>query len=972
MRGSRRGTEPRSFNRGESYATAYESFDSAEEERRRQKQQAVAANSISSSSKAAATEERRKKQQQQQEGESSREGPLKLDPTLSRSNTEFTGELSRAEPIPMMMDGGSDSEGGSVPPSVEASNSLASLLKHDELARRKKLKRCDSSRGRPQLVSQPSLRPSILSITRKSSPKKKKVRTASEPPPVARLTHASTNKDRVSGGLVRFNTAVDLRERDKLMQLKLADMSRSRSFRHAGRHYSHVRKREGEIIKMENMLVRVEVTMKKLPNEYDENESMQFETRTAEKWREYVVVCRETGEEETPFSLRLYKSRVIPAIDRPHVSSYGTREIPLDPKLTKVNLYSSLDKTLVLWLPFKQGTIIYIMRPRCYSSSVEWYTFIRNALGWARPDLLQIQVPDLSLSLRIEDPFGKIEEKLRDEPLDDEAPIREEKVVARNLLNQSMEMLEGIKEWADIIEHWKTNERMGLAWRRYDRIEWVHGLNEQRMYGSIAMQRTHQLELRPKTHYPTTTKMPTGEKMVEPPPVEGFLLRLTSSTGRHERLGKLFFKRLYFYTHDSLLCFCKPARALPPPPPKLPVHRGTIPKTSEIIDEIPLIYAVAPYCPGPDGAIPWLSGSAEEIDRRDKDAYDEAERKVNTLLRADGYVDLVKAMEVRLVRRQPQGKDAGVGHGESADFHRSVPDSSREDGVAGEFNDERAFEIVLDNGLVLRLQCFCQRTRDEWVTRLHDLIRYWKARDQDDLAILRKTRNENLRELNIDEEMESIIGQFARKWEVSRSIASAEIFNVCGMSSCRAITISGVLYRKPRKHATFKRYNVVLCHGEMLIFHHTYRSRTGVELPHVHQERHVSLSLRDCYIYSGLITENDLLYQNQTFDSNTPGRHSLPRVYQDGMTSHDEDTMTCFVLWHGMRRSLFKTTDDDGRTVRHRVTQLGAAGKCIVFKARSRLERDAWVMSIGMEIERLNINTSEDIRITAEAPGIFG
>lgn len=184
--------------------------------------------------------------------------------------------------------------------------------------------------------------------------------------------------------------------------------------------------------------------------------------------------------------------------------------------------------------------------------------------------------------------------------------------------------------------------------------------------------------------------------------------------------------------------------------------------------------------------------------------------------------------------------------------------------------------------------------------------------------------------------------------------------------------MSGVLYRKPRKHATFKRYNVVLCHGEMLIFHNTYRSRTGTELPHVHQERHLTLSLRDCYIYSGLITENDLLYQNQTFDSSTPGRHPLPRVYQDGMTSHDEDTMTCFVLWHGMRRSLFKMTNEDGRTVRHRVTQLGASGKSIVFKARSRLERDAWVMSIGMEIERLNINTSEEIRVTAEGPGLFG
>jgi len=75
--------------------------------------------------------------------------------------------------------------------------------------------------------------------------------------------------------------------------------------------------------------------------------------------------------------------------------------------------------------------------------------------------------------------------------------------------------------------------------------------------------------------------------------------------------------------------------------------------------------------------------------------------------------------------------------------------------------------------------------------------------------------------------------------------------------------------------------------------------------------------------------------------------------------------MTCFVVWHGMRRNTFKTKDDGGKTVRHRVTPLGRTGKAIVFKARSRLERDAWVMSIGMEIERLNATLPEDIRVTA-------
>lgn len=215
------------------------------------------------------------------------------------------------------------------------------------------------------------------------------------------------------------------------------------------------------------------------------------------------------------------------------------------------------------------------------------------------------------------------------------------------------------------------------------------------MYGTMAMQKTHQLELRPKTHYPTTTRMKSGEKMTEPAPVEGFLLRLTSGTGRQERLGRFFFKRLYFYTHDNLLCFCKPARALPPPPPELLLRNGTIPKTSEIIDDIPLIYAVAPYALDAHGKISWLTKAEAEIERRDRDAYDEAERKVNTLLRSDGFVDLCKAVEVRLVKR---------GYGESAGVRQSMLDSNQDDGGVHEINDEKAFEIVLENGLVLRLQ----------------------------------------------------------------------------------------------------------------------------------------------------------------------------------------------------------------------------------------------------------------------------
>lgn len=178
--------------------------------------------------------------------------------------------------------------------------------------------------------------------------------------------------------------------------------------------------------------------------------------------------------------------------------------------------------------------------------------------------------------------------------------------------------------------------------------------------------------------------------------------------------------------------------------------------------------------------------------------------------------------------------------------------------------------------------------------------------------------------------------------------------------------MAGVLYRKPKRHSTFQRCGVILCHGQLLIFHGTLRERTGKEVRHIQHERQAAIDLKDCYIYSGLVTEGDLLYQNQTFDSNHPGHHALPRVYlEDGWTSTDEDTMTTFVIWQPQSRSLFKANEqqDSGKT-RQRlryVSRLGMPGRSIVFKARSRAERDHWVMNIGMEIDRLQ--TGEDIRV---------
>ena len=542
--------------------------------------------------------------------------------------------------------------------------------------------------------------------------------------------------------------------------------------------------------------------------------------------------------------------------------------------------------------------------------------------------------------------------------------------MASSFIQDSLRALEDNPEWSNVLEKWLAKEKIGLAWKRYDRLEWVHGANEQRMYGTLAMQRTHDLELRPKDHYPTAARK-KKEVMTEPAPVEGFLIRLTSQKGNVRRLGKMYYKRLYFTTHNQYLCYCRPARALPPPPPRMPSRDDSkVPSASEIVDNSPLIFAVNPF-PQHDGNIEWLRHNASVKAQHDEEAYKESERKTNSMLQAEGYINHLHVSRVQNATRGNSVADEQVDEGSDVDFHEEVQDTPRDDGKVDSFDDQRTFELVMKNKLVVRLQAYDEDTKREWIHRLRRLVHYWKLRLGDDMELFKAIRAQNLERLGIDEEMEASLGQFGSKWEVTRSVASPQLFNMCGISCCRAITLAGTLYHKPKRRSTFLRSGVILCHGKLLIFHGTLRERTGKEVRHIQHNRHSVLDLKDCYVYSGLLTEGDLLYQNRTFDANHPGHHALPRVFlEDGWTSIDEDVMTTFVVWQPRNKSWFRANEDAaaaGRT-RHRlrhVSRLGVPGRSIVFKTRSRAGRDHWVQNIKMEIDRSS-GMSEEIRVVTK------
>lgn len=92
--------------------------------------------------------------------------------------------------------------------------------------------------------------------------------------------------------------------------------------------------------------------------------------------------------------------------------------------------------------------------------------------------------------------------------------------------------------------------------------------------------------------------------------------------------------------------------------------------------------------------------------------------------------------------------------------------------------------------------------------------------------------------------------------------------------------------------------------------------------------------------------------------------------------------MTTFVLWHSKSKSWFRSSQnrDDVKDSQKqaersgskrgkftRVSQLGTTGRSVVFKARSRAERDHWVLGISNEIERLVARgEGEEVRLVQE------
>lgn len=106
--------------------------------------------------------------------------------------------------------------------------------------------------------------------------------------------------------LVKFDIPEDSKRASIHFRAKQAQMTVQRASTKLRRH----KIKDGLVVKMERMLVRVDAAAGEVPDEFDENANQKIDSRVKDKWREYMVVCRHSSSDDAEFVLQMYKTRV--------------------------------------------------------------------------------------------------------------------------------------------------------------------------------------------------------------------------------------------------------------------------------------------------------------------------------------------------------------------------------------------------------------------------------------------------------------------------------------------------------------------------------------------------------------------------------------------------------------------------------------------------------------------------------------
>jgi hypothetical protein len=138
----------------------------------------------------------------------------------------------------------------------------------------------------------------------------------SEPPrETTPVTEDITRRRSNLRNLVKFDIPEDSKRQAVHFKAKKAQMTIQR----AGTKLRRKNIKDGVVVKMERMLVRVDAA-DEVPEDFDENVNQRVVSRVKDKWREYMIVCRHSHTDDSDFLLQLYQTRV--SLYVPYVFSF--------------------------------------------------------------------------------------------------------------------------------------------------------------------------------------------------------------------------------------------------------------------------------------------------------------------------------------------------------------------------------------------------------------------------------------------------------------------------------------------------------------------------------------------------------------------------------------------------------------------------------------------------------------------------
>lgn len=763
----------------------------------------------------------------------------------------------------------------------------------------------------------------------------------------------------------------------------------------------------GEIIMMERMLVMVKEAVKhKAPiSNFSEIESI--DTRIEDRWKEYMVVARTLNPTNNSILIQFYRRRTVPKNILDDISTEVMRGSSLDFEFdakSYVSFYSSLDKSICIqhpryhsksltagdseYLYFSGPLKFYILQFKSMKSSFKWYSFLKSTLGVEIiPKQLPLRVPEIDISLNIPISAGKLS-VLQNIELGEcdvlkiailtrgyrvfPSPIQRlfMSVIYHHLVNSKLH--HHLMYWVN-----KRKNNLSCTLKRYDRLEWCADEQASIIYPMSLLHNTHTLEFRTLAAYPRYCLSTDGRRINEPIAIEGFLIRCFNGIASNYKFAKRSqITPLYFFTSDHLLFYTSSTNSIPPLPFGIRMDEIEGPEISaklgNVLLKLPNIYEQDPYPLDLNGHIEWLTESdTESFDKRDLYAFECYNRRIKQILKAEGIIDMLNIEEIIYTEKSEESNDKKYRYIRAActkfwEYREPIDICNS------------AFQIKMKNGTIIRLVAFNSQTAKEWITRLCELVRYWKLRKLHDVLEMKRVKEKNLTALKISEIEESNIGENTSKWICDGGIPDVTLFNVNGLSSLRPLLKEGILYQKPRKHSTLSKYFVVLIPGFITLYRCIRRHTPSASFGYTH---YATIPLAECYLYSGPTAESDMLNRDHCFDVVNPGSHSLPRVYEDSWKSTEDELSRVFVLWFGTRRTLrdghnqFNNEEqyiyqtvlngehhigsfDRPEGKLKFVKKLGVKGQSMVFMARSRQERDAWVLSLYEELERLNCSTA--------------